>query len=124
MALQEERISDDEHARFQGRNTSTARDRLLCVSGEDNITVDRKHITSVTLKLPTRFMFLTNELPGTRDARGALAGRFVMLRLTESFYGKENPQLTDRLRAELSGFLNGAIEGWHRCVSVAILSFR
>jgi len=101
-------------ARFRGHNTDTVIERLLCISGEDSITVDRKHIASVTLKLPTRFMFLTNELPGMRDASGALAGRFVILRLTESFYGKEDHQLTDRLRAELPGILNWAIEGWHR----------
>ena len=59
-------------------------------------------------------MFLTNELPGMRDASGALAGRFVILRLTESFYGKEDHQLTNRLRDELPGILNWAIEGWHR----------
>ena len=101
-------------ARFRGHSTHTVIERLLCISGEDSITVDRKHIASVTLKLPTRFMFLTNELPGMRDASGALAGRFVILRLTESFYGKEDHQLTDRLRAELQGILNWAIEGWHR----------
>lgn len=101
-------------ARFHGENISTVVERLLCISGEDTLTVDRKHMTSVTMKLPTRFMFLTNEFPRLTDASGALAGRFVILRLTESFYGKEDTGLTARLLSELPGILNWAIEGWQR----------
>ena len=101
-------------ARFHGENIPTVVERLLCISGEDLATVDRKFLGSVTMKLPTRFMFLTNELPRLTDASGALAGRFVTLRLTESFYGKEDTGLTDRLLDELPGILNWAIEGWQR----------
>ncbi len=101
-------------ARFSGRDMSTVVERLLCISGEDTLTVDRKHQTSVTMKLPTRFMFLTNELPKLTDVSGALAGRFVILRFSQSFYGREDRGLTERLLAELPGILNWAIEGWHR----------
>ena len=101
-------------ARFHGENMATVIERLLCISGEDTLTVDRKHLMSVTMKLPTRFMFLTNELPRLTDASGALAGRFVILRLTQSFYGKEDTGLTERLLNELPGILNWAIEGWRR----------
>jgi putative DNA primase/helicase len=97
-----------------GENIQTVIERLLCISGEDTLTVDRKHMTSVTMKLPTRFMFLSNELPRLSDASGALAGRFVILRLTQSFFGKEDLKLTPKLLAELPGVLNWAIEGWHR----------
>jgi putative DNA primase/helicase len=101
-------------ARFHGENIATVVERLLCISGEDTLTIDRKNITSVTLKLPTRFMFLTNEFPRLTDSSGALAGRFVILRLTESYYGREDILLTDRLLAELPGILNWSIEGWRR----------
>jgi len=59
-------------------------------------------------------MFLTNELPRFTDASGALAGRFLILRFTESFYGREDRQLTQKLLAELPGILNWAIKGWKR----------
>jgi putative DNA primase/helicase len=59
-------------------------------------------------------MFLTNEFPRLSDASGALAGRFVILRLTQSFYGNEDTGLTERLLNELPGILNWAIEGWQR----------
>jgi putative DNA primase/helicase len=75
-------------ARFTGDNVGVVVERLLCISGEDTLTVDRKFLGSVTMKLPTRFIFLTNELPRMNDASGALAGRFVILRLTKSFYGR------------------------------------
>ncbi|OAI56434.1 hypothetical protein AYO47_09020, partial [Planctomyces sp. SCGC AG-212-M04] len=101
-------------ARFSGENVSTVVERLLCISGEDALTIDRKHTTSVTMKLPTRFMFLSNELPRLNDASSALAGRFVILRLTETFYGREDQGLTDRLIAELPGILNWSLDGWRR----------
>jgi len=101
-------------ARFHGDNIQTVVERLLCISGEDTLTIDRKHKTSLTMKLPTRFVFLTNELPRMTDASGALAGRFMMLKLTESFYGHEDHTLTRKLLGELPGILNWAIEGWKR----------
>lgn len=101
-------------ARFAGDGILTVVERLLCISGEDALTIDRKFLTSVTLKLPTRFVFLTNELPRLTDASGALAGRFMLLRLTESFYGREDHGLTMRLLSELPGILTWAIAGWQR----------
>ncbi len=101
-------------ARFSGENVGVVVERLLCISGEDTLTVDRKFLGSLTMKLPTRFMFLTNELPRMNDASGALAGRFVILRLVNSFYGQENHQLTQELMEELPGILVWAIEGLKR----------
>jgi putative DNA primase/helicase len=66
----------------------------------------------VSVKLPTRFMLLTNELPRLPDASGALAGRMVLVRLTRSWFGQEDPGLTDRLLGELPGILRWAIAGW------------
>jgi hypothetical protein len=80
-------------ARFHGESIQTVIERLLCISGEDTLTIDRKFLGSVTMKLPTRFMFLTNEFPRLADASGALAGRFVVLKLTNSFFDKEEPRV-------------------------------
>ena len=101
-------------ARFSGDNIQTVVERLLCISGEDSLSVDRKFLGSISMTLPTRFMFLSNELPRLSDASGALAGRFLLLRLTESFYGREDTTLTRRLLEELPGILNWAIGGWRR----------
>ncbi len=101
-------------ARFGGDNISIVIERLLNISGEDTLTIDRKFLGSVSMKLPTRFMFLTNELPRLNDASTALAGRFLVLRLSNSFYGQEDLTLTNQLIAELPGILLWAIEGWKR----------
>src|SRR5690606_5096911 len=74
-------------ARFAGDGITTVVERLLTISGEDAVSIDRKYLPAVTMKLPTRFMFLTNEFPRFSDASGALAGRFVIIRLNRSFYG-------------------------------------
>jgi len=105
-------ISD---ARLSGRtDQAVVVERLLSISGEDSITVDRKHLAPWTGRLPTRFLILTNELPKLSDASGALASRFVLLCLKRSWYGVEDMMLTERLLDELPGILNWAIEGWRR----------
>jgi putative DNA primase/helicase len=92
----------------------TAVERLLSISGEDTITVDRKNRDPWTGRLPTRFVILTNELPRFTDSSGALASRFILLVLTESFFGRENPRLTDELLEEAPGIFNWALEGLDR----------
>jgi putative DNA primase/helicase len=89
-------------------------ERLLSVSGEDGISVDRKHREAWTGRLGTRFVIISNELPRLADASGALASRFIVLTMDRSFYGVEDHGLTDRLLGELPGILNWAIEGWQR----------
>lgn len=102
-------------ARLSGRSDVMAvAERLLGISGEDSQTVERKHMTSVTMKLPTRFVLATNELPRLSDSSSALAGQFIVLPLTNSFYGREDHGLAERLLAELPGILHWAIGGWKR----------
>jgi putative DNA primase/helicase len=105
-------ISD---ARLSGRtDVATVTERLLSVSGEDAQTVDRKNLPHVTVKLLTRFVLLSNELPRLSDASGALPSRMVLLPLKESWYGREDTALTGRLLAELPGILLWAIAGLDR----------
>ncbi len=89
-------------------------ERLLAITGEDRITVDRKYREPWTGRLPTRFLLLTNEMPRLADASGALASRFIVLLLTRSFFGREDSALTGRLITELPGILNWAIDGRNR----------
>jgi putative DNA primase/helicase len=90
---------------------SVIAERLLTISGEDMLTVERKFLEPWTGHIPSRFVILSNELPHFTDASGALASRFIVLMLTKSFYGKENPALTDELCAELPGIFLWALEG-------------
>ncbi|MCE7080434.1 phage/plasmid primase, P4 family [Streptomyces sp. ST2-7A] len=104
-------ISD---ARLSGRDNSQVVERLLTISGEDTIDIDRKYREQWTGKLPTRMMLLSNELPHFGDASGVIARRFIVLNMTVSWLGKEDPTLFDRLVAEMPGILNWALEGLAR----------
>lgn len=105
-------ISD---ARLGGRaDSSIVVERLLTITGEDAINVDRKYREEWTGRLPTRFVILTNELPRLNDASGALASRFIILSLTESFFGREDAGLTNRLLGELPAILKWAMDGRDR----------
>jgi putative DNA primase/helicase len=104
-------ISD---ARLNGHNNSVVVERLLSVSGEDTITVNRKYRDQWNGKLPTRFVLLSNELPHFGDASAAIIGRFVALQLQRSWLGHEDLGLEDGLHQELPGILNWVLDGLER----------
>jgi len=89
-------------------------ENLLRISGGDAITADRKNKTHWTGFLSVRFLMLSNGLPQFIDSSGALGNRFVPLRLTNSYLGKEDPRMADELMKELPGILTWAVEGWRR----------
>ena len=104
-------ISD---ARMAGRGSQVVVERLLAISGEDTITVNRKYRDQWSGKLPSRFMVISNELPQLGDASTAIAGRFVALLLSRSWLGKEDHTLEPELHAELPAILNWALDGLER----------
>jgi putative DNA primase/helicase len=101
-------------ARLAGPNVHQVVERLLSVSGEDLITVDRKYREPWTGKLSSRFVILSNELPRFGDASGAIANRFVVLVMTRSFLHRENTRLTEELARELPGILGWSLDGLER----------
>ena len=102
-------------ARLGGRaDQAIITERLLSISGEDAQTIDRKNMEPVTTKLTSRFTIISNELPRLQDSSGALSGRMILLRMTETFYGREDRSLSDKLTHERAGILHWAIDGWKR----------
>jgi P4 family phage/plasmid primase-like protien len=89
-------------------------ENLLRITGEDPVSVNRKNKSALEVLLSVRFVVMTNELPKFADRSGALVGRFIVLPMRQSFYGREDPGLSDRLMEELPGILNWAVEGWRR----------
>jgi len=105
-------ISD---ARLGGRaDQHTIAERLLSISGEDTIDIDRKFLPVWTGTLAVRFVILTNEVPRIADMSGALPSRLIFLELKESFYGREDMGLTAKLLNELPSIALWAIRGWKR----------
>jgi putative DNA primase/helicase len=101
-------------ARFSGRDSSVVVERLLSISGEDTLTVNRKYRDQWTGKLPTRLHVISNELPKLGDASTAIVGRIVLLLSSRSWLGREDFELEPALQAELPGILNFALEGLQR----------
>jgi putative DNA primase/helicase len=93
-------------ARFAGRDASIVVERLLSISGEDNLTVNRKYRDQWTGKLPTRLHVISNELPKLGDASTAI----------------EDVSLEPALHAELAGILNWALGGLQRLTGTIIAS--
>jgi putative DNA primase/helicase len=58
-----------------------------------------------------KLIFSANELPEVNDRTRAFWRRWFMVRFTETFIGKEDRKLSEKLRAELPGVLNYALAG-------------
>ena len=86
-------------------------ERLLSISGEDALSIDRKNRDPINVRLRCRVLLLSNELPRLYDTSGALASRFVILTLSRSFLGEEDTTLEAKLLAELPGIFRWALEG-------------
>ena len=101
-------------ARLTGRNTAGIVSQLLRIVGGDTITVNRKNKESWNGYLPTRIMIYSNEALQLSESSNALTGRMLVLSMTNSFFGKEDIDLADRLTEELSGIFNWCLEGHKR----------
>jgi putative DNA primase/helicase len=100
--------------RFIAKESGAIVERLLSISGEDIQTVNRKYVQQWTGKIPARIHIISNELPHLGDASTAIVGRIVLLLTTQSWLGKEDYGLENRLRGELTGILNWGLDGLER----------
>nr|WP_241209021.1 primase-like DNA-binding domain-containing protein [Parachlamydia acanthamoebae] len=96
------------------KSCSTTVERLLSISGEDLLTINRKHQIPVTVRLPAKIIMMSNELPDLTDSSGALANRYLVLNLKTSWLHREDTGLLERLKMELSGILLWALKGLKR----------
>lgn len=108
--------------RWNNKNAQTAIQRILEISGEDRITVPRKNKTDWVGTLGVRIMFAGNEIPRFADPSRAMANRLRIVHFTQSFAGREDYGLTERLMGELPGIFNWALEGLDRLTATGRLS--
>ena len=98
-----------------GRGTNQIVEKLLTLSGEDMVNVNRKYMQVWTGQMTARFMIISNEIPRLGDASGAIAKRFVLLRLPKGVPAeKQDPGLTKKLISELEGIFVWALDGLDR----------
>jgi len=86
-------------------------ENILRITGEDDVSIERKYKESWQGKLPTRFIMASNEPPNFSDASAAITSRMIIFHFVKSFYGKEDFTLTERLETELPGILMWALDG-------------
>jgi putative DNA primase/helicase len=101
-------------ARVTAKNSAGVVSQLLRIVGADTVTVNRKNKESWSGYLPTRIIVYSNEMLQLAENSNALTGRMMVLTMTNSFYGREDVNLADRLATELAGIFNWALEGHKR----------
>jgi putative DNA primase/helicase len=62
---------------------------FLNITGEDTITIGRKWIGAWHGQLRLKLVVISNEVPNLNDSSGVLPSRFVKIRFSVSFYGRE-----------------------------------
>jgi putative DNA primase/helicase len=104
-------------ARAPERNRGAVVSQLLRIVGGDTVTVNRKNKEAWSGYLPTRIVIYSNEVLQLTENSNALTGRMIVFKMTKSFYGNEDTELSDRLKLELSGIFNWAMEGLRRRIA-------
>jgi putative DNA primase/helicase len=100
-------------ARIGNRNDqSIIVERLLSISGEDQVSIDRKYKEAFLGRLPTRLVICSNELPQLQDTTGALPNRYLILPMTKSHLGSEDRDLEADILKELPGIVWWAVMGF------------
>ncbi len=91
----------------------SAVERLKSITGCDGLSVNRKHLPILSnVRLQTRIIINGNQLPRFLDVSGALFRRLLLINFEISFAGREDRTLPGRIKQELPGIFNWALEGW------------
>ena len=93
-------------------NGSRIVERIKSIVGGSNQSVSRKNISNLpNVRLPVRFTMAVNEIPRLADSSTALAARMIVIPSLNSYVGKEDLTLLKRLKTEMSGVTDWALEG-------------
>jgi putative DNA primase/helicase len=87
---------------------------LKTVTGVDPLQVNKKNIKMEPITLGARIVIASNEVAHLPDDSGAINTRFIHWEMKNSFLGREDVDLTEKLLAERSGILNWALTGLDR----------
>ncbi len=88
---------------------SEAVECMLSISGEDDVTCERKYEHATQTRLGVRLMMGTNPPFAIRDVGGALSHRLLLCEMTKSFLGVEDLGLDAKLAAEIPGIVRMAV---------------
>ncbi len=97
-----------------GRKTDATAvlETIKSITGEDPQNVNRKNMSFLqNVRIGVRFVVCANELFHFSDASGALTPRLLVLPFDQSFVGREDRTIEDRLKPESPGILNWSLVG-------------
>ena len=100
--------------RWNSNLSSEALRTLLYITGEDAVTIPRKHKDDWTGRSGVRFMVLSNDVPSFADRSNAIGTRMIHVKFDVTFEGREDFGLENKLMAEMAGILNWALAGLYR----------
>lgn len=103
----------DAHS-ITGNDRNKVMESFKAITGNDNISFNRKYKGAWNGCLPGRITMAANNVPSFADDSGAMANRLLILPFNRTYLGSEDPTLTGRLLTELPGICNWAIEGLAR----------
>lgn len=93
-------------------DTSLILERLKAISGGSEQTVDRKGVAALSsVSLKVRFTIAVNELPRLSDSSAAMRSRLLVIPFFNTYEGKEDVGLVERLLTEIPGITNWALTG-------------
>lgn len=92
-------------------------ENFKAITSGDTVNIDLKGRPAVNLRLKTKLIFVTNNLPTFSDASHALIRRLIIVPFNRQFGVEEqNKNLTEELLEELPGIFNWALSGLKRLV--------
>ncbi|MPM19173.1 hypothetical protein SDC9_65591 [bioreactor metagenome] len=91
--------------------------KIKALTAGEPISINRKNKQEVTLVLPTKLVFLVNELPMLNDTSMGFERRLLILPFLQTFTSdKQDKNLPKKLSFEISGILNWSIIGLKRLI--------
>lgn len=92
--------------------------KLKALTAGEDISINRKNKMEITTKLPTKLVFLMNELPLLNDDSFGFERRLLILPFDKTFTDAEQDKdLPKKLSSELEGILNWSLEGLKRLIA-------
>lgn len=104
-------IAADSRSAMKAEDMQTAIERLLSLSANDKVIINRKNKTPLSMRLGVRPVIMSNELPAFMDSSNAINQRMVMLKMRKSYIGREDHTLKARVMSEVQGVFNWALGG-------------
>lgn len=92
-------------------NRTAVVNRIKNIVGQDDVRINRKYQSTIEVTMRCRLNMTCNAIPNLSESSSAMVERGLFFHTPRSFKGKEDPDLTEKLRAEMPGIINWAITG-------------